>query len=766
MLVRKEFRQDLQSFGDHKTELAVLNTLNEIQHPNIVRLFCSYTHQGKHNFIFPKAQGDNLGSFLASEARPSAFELDHTIYYALASLSSGLSTLHNFTSQSLNLRMIGMHRDLKPANILVDGKTFLLADFGLSRLKACTEGSESPFTIGGGHYLAPECEDYTDGFSKNTITRSSDVWSLACVMADVATYITFGANGVKNFKESRRIKIRSFVTYTYHCGKDQPHQKVATWLDSLRGTRKEDEVYHLFISLIESMLQVKPEQRPRSYDVTVKLYLITTQSYCQHIDTIYKELLNQPLVREIGMEYRRFLSWKFVLLDSSRWLFSPNTNRYHQIKFPVIVGILREIEAQLYSIHTQCLQHLTPLLRRLREDQDRLYEALPTQQRREAQFTFELDLLQFGAADKSVDPLHRSIPAASLDIYPEIALLVAIKSLHRDFENRVEKGTPNLRISAKDIMNLVPFHDHSLAEYQIDGSSSSQRVLVEWLQYGRHWQGQASEAMFKRIEAIAVESGLWSRLQGCPIFRCSGYFHSEARLAFGLVWEIPIRSNPTQVQTLSDVIISSKDFRHRPSLGSRFRVSKALASSLLKLHSAGWLHKSISSTNVVLLITPKSRPADWLEDAFITGLGKSREDEPNAFTDGPATRTSTSKNYRHLEYTMNARRFRRDYDYFSLGLVLLEIGLWKSLAKIIESLRIQSPQDLGPVLLEHRVPLLEHSMGGNYRQAVEICLQGLEEKSMASVQNTDGMINSEAHRDLLLLKFQRSVAEPILSCEA
>jgi serine/threonine protein kinase len=55
---------------------------------------------------------------------------------------------------------IGCHQDLKPGNILVDGDTFLLADFGLSRFKESIEGSYTSYKSVGGYYVAPECEDF------------------------------------------------------------------------------------------------------------------------------------------------------------------------------------------------------------------------------------------------------------------------------------------------------------------------------------------------------------------------------------------------------------------------------------------------------------------------------------------------------------------------------------------------------------------------------------------------------------------------------
>ena len=332
------------------------------------------------------------------------------------------------------------------------------------------------------------------------------------------------------------------------------------------------------------------------------------------------------------------------------------------------------------------------------------------------------------------DNLQEPLEVSEQRLHPHAAILSVTKRLRREFSQRVQTGNQALHMLEKDITDVQPFHDHSLAAIENITTGTSQRVLIEWLKYGRNWQGQVNEQMFKRIEAITQESGLCSKLQKCTFLRCSEYFHSEARLSFGLVWDLPTSSNDTQVRALSGIITSTRDFRHRPSLGSRFRLAKSLVTSLLSLHTAGWLHKSISSPNVLCLISKDCNSTHWLEMPFLADLSRSHEDDPNAFTEGPTT--STAKTYRHPEYAMRPHRFRMDYDYFSLGLVLLEIGLWDCLDRSMKRLRVPLPQDLGPILVEQRVPLLEHSMGSGYRFAVEACLRGLSVDSTASTKET------------------------------
>ena len=97
-------------------------------------------------------------------------------------------------------------------------------------------------------------------------------------------------------------------------------------------------------------------------------------------------------------------------------------------------------------------------------------------------------------------------------------------------------------------------------------------------------------------------------------------------------------------------------------------------------------------------------------------------DEPSAFTEGPAE-GSDYKYYQDPEYLKNQLRYRHDFDYFSLRIVLLEIGLWKSLKSVTQGWD-GPPEELRKQLLKRRVPLLKYSMGVHFFDVVNICLTG------------------------------------------
>ncbi len=69
-------------------------------------------------------------------------------------------------------------------------------------------------------------------------------------------------------------------------------------------------------------------------------------------------------------------------------------------------------------------------------------------------------------------------------------------------------------------------------------------------------------------------------------------------------------------------------------------------------------------------------------------------------------------------------RFRPEFDYYSLGLVVLEIGLWTPLRRMTEKYRERTPQELRDKFLGSGLPKLGTRMGTIYQGAVESCLKG------------------------------------------
>jgi serine/threonine protein kinase len=159
-----------------------------------------------------------------------------TLYAGMFGLADALVYIHNFTFKEgdVTFSRIGYHHDLKPKNIPMKGETFLLAGFGLSKLKAEDVSSKTRLKGGDDDYLAPEYFNYE--CLNNQVGRALDMWSFGCILAEFATYMKFGKGSIDMFREFRKITHQigaiAMTHYAFHLnGSLRP--EVTNWLYTL-----------------------------------------------------------------------------------------------------------------------------------------------------------------------------------------------------------------------------------------------------------------------------------------------------------------------------------------------------------------------------------------------------------------------------------------------------------------------------------------------------------------------------------------------------
>ena len=173
------------------------------------------------------------------------------------------------------------------------------------------------------------------------------------------------------------------------------------------------------------------------------------------------------------------------------------------------------------------------------------------------------------------------------------------------------------------------------------------------------------------------------------VLSCAGFFHFPSQFSFGLMYDFPtgISTNPqTSCRSLSSILEETKNRRNRPSLNDRFGLAWMMASSLLDSHKASWMHKGISAYNVLFFHPPDLPSQCWLENPYIISFNGSRPDDLEAFT-FTANTDLKSQSYQHPRYLSEKIRFCMGFDYYSLGVVLLAIGLWQTVEEMTAKLR-------------------------------------------------------------------------------
>ena len=188
----KVLRQDLAAAIGAERFLAEIHTTARLQHPHILPLFDSGVAELGHEtweagrelpesrvsrpvslyYVMPYVEGESLRERLQREGPLPLGEVARLV----REVGSALDYAH---------RHGVIHRDIKPANILLHDGTALLADFGIARAAADSNGERLTATglsIGTPQYMSPE-----QASGEREIGPASDLYSLGVVVYELLT---------------------------------------------------------------------------------------------------------------------------------------------------------------------------------------------------------------------------------------------------------------------------------------------------------------------------------------------------------------------------------------------------------------------------------------------------------------------------------------------------------------------------------------------------------------------------------------------------
>jgi serine/threonine protein kinase len=786
--------------GDaYERELRCLHLLNSIQHPNVVQVLGSFTQDGTHSFLFQEAGDGDLYDLLERSPRQKGFEDDEAFYLAFCGLASALEQLHQYSNDDLDIRLIGCHHDLKPRNVLVDGPRFLLADFGLSEMRDSEAALlREPDADRDLYFDSPEHLDYLTSSNRATGT-ASDIWSLGCILAVVFAYMKGGPQEVKNFRDQRRyIRLKGkkgTVLKSFHKN-GNAHPKVADWLDGKNWHNSTPTLYTPveaeLVALIKDMLSIEPERRPDIREVLCRLRRLALKKAADTFQEHPHVHHPQPTNIDFVIERQVVLEWLQRIDDGS------NTEQKFltsDAMFRHVHGLVCDIRIE-FGVLDQVLKHERPLFARLRRlNEELLLSCFDSKTRRSVREDAELHVLptvvlqdeQIGANQDEGAPRRLVLPTAN------------VRRLMRSSGAkvpRIEPGRVRLASSADEELRLLlpgsQMADEQLVRtFQVGtldaGTASAQRVIVEEMPIIRHDYNDArmSKLLFESLDKVLGlaprEAAEWRALS------CAGIYHSEKRGALGLVysWPVPAESSPGDtIETCRSVCPLVEIFSHHPqptcydgfsfvSLDDRFRLAYDLAAAISRFHAIGWLHKDVSSYNILLFNTKFSPDALssgdvtsnevtspqrlFLGHAALIGFSHSRPDKANYSNKmhiadealfpyrHPAYAGADTNEHRTDSYSQNS--YKPEYDYYSMGLVLLEIGLWASVETMLNAeepnaSKSMSADKVREVLVERYIPFLESTMGQAYVAAVRACLSEgwLEEGTGKVDKNFDRLV--------------------------
>ena len=179
------------------------------------------------------------------------------------------------------------------------------------------------------------------------------------------------------------------------------------------------------------------------------------------------------------------------------------------------------------------------------------------------------------------------------------------------------------------------------------------------------------------------------------------------------------------------------DSSNVPCLEDRFRLALNLVSTLLHVHAKGLTHRNVNSNNILFLnesvaLGKHSKP--WKEGVirkpFLVSWDQCAED-----TSAQEPETLISNIYRPPGIERGQRSlYRPVHDIYSLGLILLEIGLWMPLIKLWKTKYTRS--DFKARLQAIYSERLAAKCGKSYMNAVRFCLCAGDEDHASGVQHS------------------------------
>lgn len=313
-----------------------------------------------------------------------------------------------------------------------------------------------------------------------------------------------------------------------------------------------------------------------------------------------------------------------------------------------------------------------------------------------------------------------------------------------------------------------PSSDRVIARFRSGDSSTG--ILIEWKPFDR--DNPQLRLISTRVDNLArVLAASSPKPVDLRILDCLGYVEDEERSEprFGYLFRLPEDAEHSPPQSLFTLLARGPDAL-LPDLGDRFELARALAASVIRLHDCGWVHGELDSLNIVFFqhaqpvgsptVTPPTKDDDSRSGSgstpetrfaplpsrhpnrgylsitrpYVLGFTYARPSDPAEVTaEWTANPVPTSSNphslYRHpalqtphrsaqVAGTVGLLR-RQRYDLFSLGLVLLEIGLWERLDALWKPKYAAEPGAFVAKLLRAYVPRLRHRMGAVYCGVVE-----------------------------------------------
>ncbi|KAI9894753.1 MAG: hypothetical protein M1814_002110 [Vezdaea aestivalis] len=297
------------------------------------------------------------------------------------------------------------------------------------------------------------------------------------------------------------------------------------------------------------------------------------------------------------------------------------------------------------------------------------------------------------------------------------------------------------QIDSKDIKLESSLTDPSRraeALLKLDGGLR-QRVWIEWKTFESDLVNEPgpSEKMIQRVQRLAALLKEEKRPVGFRAPICLGFFREdggEGRVGFVFAKPTGVNDTTRPISLLSEL---EKDHQasRKPSLTDRVALATAIVHCVEHLHSVNWLHKGLRSDNVVFF--PSEKGEVVYQEPYLAGYDYARPSRGADWTQKPKQNAEFDI-YRHPgAHSGTKDAFRKTYDLYALGVLLIEIAYWEPLPSILklENYKKAKPSETKAIhaqLLSSApakgnkqsfLDLIRSNLGNRFFAAVEACLK-------------------------------------------
>lgn len=273
-------------------------------------------------------------------------------------------------------------------------------------------------------------------------------------------------------------------------------------------------------------------------------------------------------------------------------------------------------------------------------------------------------------------------------------------------------------------------------------------LLLEHAEFDPMYSATGIMPDMSRFEKLSA--GLQTEPQRSPgswtgLPQLLGYFEDMDNSRLGLVYHFPPGFNPISYEPLThntlNTLCSLSDLLARPdfepTLEAKFRLAYNLANTVFDMHARGITHGNLTNSSISFCKAVGVEPGMGAGEVDIRRpLISSFDLFPESFQEGS---TPTTSLYRHpldpkttAQQSLLSNPDSKAFDVYSLGMLLLSIGMWTNLENLVSS---PSATSVPEVILEQ----LAKNCGTLYMKAVQTCWKAVDEELAAGTESSQVM---------------------------